>query len=180
MPLRSDWGGQPEWRPDEQGVVRNNDYFGGDLAGIEGRLDRLKELGVTCLYLNPVFEAHSNHRYNTADYTRIDPLLGTREDFRSLTRTAAQLRDSDRAGRRIQPYGRRQLVFQSGAPFPGLGAYESLSSPYTGWYTFTRWPEEYESWWGFATLPQINKQHPDYRRFINGEQGIARRWLRSE
>ena len=65
--LRDDWGGEPGWRPDEQGEIRNNDYFGGNLRGIEQRLDRLAELGVTCLYLNPIFEAHSNHRYDTAD-----------------------------------------------------------------------------------------------------------------
>ena len=177
--LRSDWGGQPEWRPDEQGVVRNNDYFGGDLAGIEARLDRLKELGVTCLYLNPIFEAHSNHRYNTADYTRIDPLLGTREDFRSLARTAAQLGIRIVLDGVFSHTGDDSRYFNREHRYPELGAYESLGSPYAGWYTFLHWPEEYESWWGFTTLPRINKHHPDYRRFINGEQGIARRWLRS-
>ena len=176
--LRKDWGGQPEWRPDEQGVVRNNDYFGGDLAGIENRLDRLKELGVTALYLNPIFEAHSNHRYNTADYTRIDPLLGTSEDFRSLAETARRLGIRLILDGVFSHTGDDSWYFNREHRYPGVGAYESLSSPYAGWYSFIRWPEEYETWWGFLTLPQINKHHPDYRRFISGGQGIARRWLR--
>ena len=76
--------GQPQYLPDSQGTVRNNDYFGGDLKGIQEKLPYLQSLGVTLLYLNPIFEAHSNHRYNTADYMKIDPVLGTEEDLRQL------------------------------------------------------------------------------------------------
>ena len=176
--LRQDWGGQPHWRPDEAGQVRNNDYFGGDLRGIEQRLDRLADLGVTCLYLNPIFEAHSNHRYDTADYEVIDPLLGNEEDFRSLCRTAATLgiriildgvfshtgadsRYFNRTGR----YGERE------------GAYRSLESPYYPWYHFQNWPDQYTGWWGFITLPEVNECHPAFREYILGEGGIVRRWL---
>lgn len=63
-------------------VMWNNDYFGGDLEGIRSKLPYLAELGITCIYLNPIFEAHENHRYNTADYMKIDPMLGTNEDFK--------------------------------------------------------------------------------------------------
>lgn len=79
--LHKNWQEKPEWQPDSKGEVTNSDYFGGDLAGITKKLDYLKSLGVTCLYLNPIFEAHSNHRYNTANYEKIDPLLGNEEDF---------------------------------------------------------------------------------------------------
>ncbi|MBQ2278551.1 MAG: hypothetical protein II333_08275, partial [Clostridia bacterium] len=88
--MHADWSDQPEWRPDAQGRVLNNDFFGGDLKGIQQKLDYLQSLGVTCLYLNPIFESHSNHRYDTADYTHIDPLLGNEEDFRSLTAAAKE------------------------------------------------------------------------------------------
>ena len=57
------------------------DYYGGDFAGIQQKLPYLRDLGVTCIYLNPIFEAHANHRYNTADYLKADPLLGTNEEF---------------------------------------------------------------------------------------------------
>ena len=82
--LHPDFSGLPEFLPNAQGKILNNDYFGGDLAGITEKIPYLRELGVTCLYLNPIFEAHSNHRYNTADYRKIDPLLGTEEDFRQM------------------------------------------------------------------------------------------------
>lgn len=82
--LRADWGGEPRWRPDSDGKVRCGDYFGGDLEGIRQKLPYLESLGVTALYLNPIFEAHSNHRYNTADYRKIDPLLGGEQDLRRL------------------------------------------------------------------------------------------------
>ena len=86
--LHQRWGSQPEWRPNHQGEITNSDYFGGDLEGIIQKLDYLQSLGITCIYLNPIFEAHSNHRYDTADYTKVDPLLGTKEDFKRLCKEA--------------------------------------------------------------------------------------------
>ena len=86
--MRDDRDGEPYWRPDQHGKVLNNDYFGGDLKGIEQKLDYIRSLGVTCIYLNPIFEAHSNHRYDTGDYTKIDPLLGTQEEFESHCKSA--------------------------------------------------------------------------------------------
>lgn len=128
--LREDWGGQPEWRPDAQGEIRNNDFFQGDLKGIEQRLDRLAELGVTCLYLNPIFEAHSNHRYDTADYRRIDPLLGTEEDFRSLTGAAAQLGIRVMLDGVFSHTGADSVYFNKEKRYPDIGAYQSPGSPY--------------------------------------------------
>ena len=79
--LHQDWDEAPVDRPDENGQFLCNDYFGGDLAGIRRKLPYLVSLGVEVIYLNPIFEAHANHRYNTADYKKIDPLLGNEEDF---------------------------------------------------------------------------------------------------
>ena len=120
--IREDWGGQPYWRPNGQGKMTNSDYFGGTLRGIEEKLPYLKSLHVTCLYLNPIFEAHSNHRYNTADYTKIDPVLGTEEDFQSLCAAAGRLGHPGDAGRRIQPYRQRQRVFQPPGPVSPAGS----------------------------------------------------------
>lgn len=175
--LRGDWGGQPHWQPDEGGVIRNNDYFGGDLRGIEQRLDRLKALGVTCLYLNPVFEAHSNHRYDTADYTRIDPLLGSREDFRSLCRTAAQLGIRVLLDGVFSHTGADSVYFNKYGRYPARGACDSPGSPYAGWYRFRQWPNDYAGWWGFDTLPEVDECNPGFLDFICGPEGVARRWL---
>ncbi len=91
--LRDDWGGTPYYRPDHNGHVWNNDYFGGDFAGIQSKLEYLYDLGVTCIYLNPIFESHENHRYNTADYMKADPLLGTNEEFEELCQEAQKYGD---------------------------------------------------------------------------------------
>ena len=81
---QADKHAEPFWQPNEVGGHLNEDYFGGDLKGIQMKLPYLHKMGVDYLYLNPIFEAHSNHRYNTADYLNVDPLLGTNEDFETL------------------------------------------------------------------------------------------------
>ena len=79
-----DWGDTPFWKEEQMNGIWDNDYFGGDLKGIEKKLSYIADLGVTCIYLNPIFEAHENHRYNTANYRKVDPLLGTNDDFKEL------------------------------------------------------------------------------------------------
>lgn len=80
--LHTDWYEQPDYRPDAGGVIRNRDFFGGNLRGITSKLRYLSSLGVTCLYLSPIFEAYSNHKYDTGNYLCIDPMFGTEQDFR--------------------------------------------------------------------------------------------------
>ena len=88
---RADKTGEPYFWPTEQSEgYLNMDYYGGDFAGIQQKLPYLRDLGVTCIYLNPIFEAHANHRYNTADYLKADPLLGTNEEFSALCAAAAK------------------------------------------------------------------------------------------
>lgn len=175
--LRDDWGGQPEYRPDAEGKIRNNDYFGGSLHGITEKLGYLKSLGVTAVYLNPVFEAHSNHRYNTADYRKIDPLLGTEEDFRALCDGA------ERQGIRLildgvfNHTGDDSVYFNRAHRYPGKGAYESRDSAYFRWYRFSEWPEKYDCWWGFTSLPAVNEDEPGFADFITGEGGVLQHWL---
>ena len=86
--IHDQWGELPVKGPDENGIVWNNDFFGGNLKGIVEKLNYLEELGVTVIYLNPIFEAFSNHRYDTANYMKIDPMLGTDEDLRILCEEA--------------------------------------------------------------------------------------------
>ena len=91
---QADKHAEPFWQPNETGGHLNEDYFGGDLEGIRIKLPYLREMGVDYLYLNPIFEAHSNHRYNTADYLNVDPLLGTNEEFEVLCRCAPRRRST--------------------------------------------------------------------------------------
>ena len=177
--VHENWQDTPEYRPDERGEIRNRDFFGGDLAGIISKLDYLKSLGVTTLYLNPIFEAASNHRYNTADYMAIDPMLGTAEDFRALCREAHA------RGMRVlldgvfNHTGSASRYFNADGFYPELGAAQSKDSPYYNWYHFTHWPDSYDAWWGIKTLPAVEENQASYRDFIiRSEDSVVRHWLR--
>ena len=177
--VHENWQDTPDFLPDEQGEIRNRDFFGGDLPGITGKLDYLKGLGVTTVYLNPIFEAASNHRYNTADYLAIDPMLGKEEDFQTLCQEA------HKRGMRIlldgvfNHTGSVSRYFNADGSYPDGGAAQSAQSPYYNWYHFSRWPAEYDAWWGIKTLPAVEENHPDYREFIfGGRDSVVRHWLR--
>ncbi|RHT56616.1 hypothetical protein DW766_07225 [Butyricicoccus sp. AM29-23AC] len=86
--LHENWDDLPVYRPDEHGEILNNDFFGGTLRGVLSKLDYFESLHVRTLYFNPIFQAYSNHRYDTGDYKRIDPLLGSEEDFKTLCEQA--------------------------------------------------------------------------------------------
>ncbi len=178
--IHQDWGEAPVDRPDGEGRFLCNDYFGGDLQGILEKLPYLAGLGVEVLYLNPVFEAHSNHRYNTADYRKIDPLLGTEEDFRRLCAEAGRLGIRVVLDGVFNHTGSDSVYFNKEKRYgQDTGAYNDPDSPYHDWYSWIRWPDSYESWWGFATLPNVNEGCQSYRDFICGEDGVLRKWLRA-
>ena len=175
--LRADWGGEPCWRPDAEGRVLNNDYFGGSLSGILQKLDYLKSLGITCLYLNPIFESHSNHRYDTADYTRVDPLLGNEQDLRTLCERAAERGIRVILDGVFSHTGADSRYFNRYGRYDEVGAYQSPESPYASWYTFRRFPDDYGAWWGFKNLPEVQECDPSFLEYITGEDGVVRRWL---
>lgn len=160
------------------GDTHSRDFFGGDLQGIISKLDYLQSLHVTVLYLNPIFLARSNHRYDTGDYTRIDPMLGTQADLTRLCEEAAK------RGMRVlldgvfNHTGDDSLYFNRAGRYKTLGAYNSEKSPYYPWYTFFDYPDSYKSWWGFETLPEVNEESPEYLEFITGENGVVKKWLR--
>lgn len=176
---RQDWGGLPIHVPDEHGIVQNNDFFGGNLRGIIEKLDYLQWLGVTVLYLNPIFEAYSNHRYDTANYKKIDPMLGTEEDFVALCKRAEE------KGMRVildgvfNHTGSDSIYFNKQGRYPDVGAYQSPNSPYYKWYHFIEFPDRYASWWGIDTLPGVNETEPSFLEYmIHGEDSVIKHWLR--
>jgi len=176
--LRTDLEGEPEWRPTSEGKVLNNDYFCGDLKGITEKLEYIASLGVTCLYLNPIFESQSNHRYDTSDYSKIDPLLGTQKDFEALCKMAERLGISVILDGVFSHTGDDSIYFNKYGRYENKGAYQSPQSEYHDWYKFLKYPEEYHSWWGISILPEIREESPSFIEFIAGENGIARKWLR--
>lgn len=176
--LRNDTDAEPEWRPTPDGRVLNNDYFQGDLKGIIEKLDYIESLGTTCIYLNPIFEAQSNHRYDTADYSRIDPLLGTEKDLECLCREAEKRGISVILDGVFSHTGDDSIYFNKYGRYDSVGAFQSTQSPYYKWYKFINHPHNYHSWWGISILPEVIEESPEFIEFITGENGIARRWLR--
>ena len=178
--LHEDWNEMIEYLPDARGEITCSDFFGGDLAGIAQKLDYLRSLGVTTLYLNPVFDAASNHRYDTADYRGIDPLLGTEDDFRALCAQAEARGIRVMLDGVFNHTGSNSVYFNAAGFYPGVGAAQSEDSPYASWYHFTHFPDKYDAWWGFKTLPAVEEGDPDYINFIiEGPDSVVRRWLRA-
>ena len=177
--LHGNWEDIPDYLPDGDGEYCR-DFFGGDLAGIRGKLPYLRELGVETLYLCPIFEASSNHRYNTGDYRRIDPMLGTEEDFRALCQEAHALGIRVILDGVFNHNGRDSRYFNADGRYDTLGAAQSQDSPYYPWFHFHPWPTDYDAWWGIRDLPAVNEDAPSYRDFIfGGEDSVIRHWLRA-
>ncbi len=162
------WGSPPE----AQG------FQGGDLLGIVDKLDYLQELGVTALYLNPIFASASNHRYHTYDYFQVDPLLGGNAALRELL---------------DQAHARNMHVVLDGVfnhASRGFWAFHHIlecsgESPYLDWFIVQDWPLRpynnpenlpinYEAWWGNPALPKFNIKNPGVRDYL---LGVAKYWI---
>ncbi len=176
--IHEDWYEKPlPYGDGKNGSNPARDFFGGDLEGIRQKLPYLKDLGITVLYLNPIFKARCNHRYDTGDYQSVDPLLGTREDFERLCREAENMGIRLLLDGVFSHTGDDSLYFNRWGHYPGRGAAQSRRSPYFSWYRFTDYPARYACWWNIETLPELNKDIPSYREFILGKKGVARLWV---
>ncbi len=160
------------------GKYQELDFYGGNLNGIRAKLPYLKELGIDIIYLNPIFRARSNHRYDTGDYSRIDPLCGTEEEFQILCEEAKDYGIRVLLDGVFSHTGEDSVYFNHFGHYPNLGAYQGDSSPYYDWYTFKKFPEDYRAWWGIMSLPELRKGNPAYQQFMfRDEEGIVPRWI---
>lgn len=173
-----------EWEDpvSSHGQTGSSEFYGGDLAGIESKLDYLQDLGITALYLNPIFTAPSNHKYDTTNYLTIDSHLGTNEQFSGMVMNL-----HDRGMRVVldavfnhtsadhpwfDKYGRNDTGQEP-------GAYGHPSSCFREFYQFTGSSNEYVGWKGLASLPKLNFTSPDVRDYIyDGEHAVIKHWLR--
>lgn len=160
------------------------DFYGGSLAGISEKLTYLAGLGIEVIYLNPILQARSNHRYDTGDYEQVDPLLGTVDDFKQLCSEARKYGIRIMLDGVFNHTGADSRYFNKYRRYPGIGAYQDITghghSPYRNWYRFHQESGTlyYDSWWGFQELPTINEQNLSYQDYILGPNGIVRHWLR--
>ena len=176
--LTENWEKQPEYKQNNGKCSLGNDYYGGDLAGITEKLPYLADLGITCIYLNPIFEADSNHRYNTADYLKIDALLGDEKDLENLCKKAKKLGIRIILDGVFSHTGDNSIYFNKYKAYDSEGAYNTKSSPYYSWFKFNNWPDDYSAWWGIKTLPEVNEDNEEFTEFITGKNGVLRYWLK--
>lgn len=154
------------------------DFFGGNLAGIIKKLPYLKDLGVSILYLNPIFEAPSNHKYDTGDYHKIDPMFGDEDTLKELCTKGNEMGIEVILDGVFSHTGADSIYFNREGNYPTLGAYQSVRSPYFSWYRFKSYPNEYDCWWGIDTLPNVNEMDPGYLEFIiTGENSVLNHWM---
>ncbi|SFG31557.1 4-alpha-glucanotransferase [Halobacillus alkaliphilus] len=178
--IHAHWENDPFYIRNERGEVVRWDFFGGNLQGIQEKLDYIASLGVTVIYLNPIFEAESNHRYDTGDYHKIDRLLGTKEEFEQLIKEAADRGIEIMLDGVFSHTGSNSIYFNRENQYDSLGAYQSKESPYYTWYTFHHYPDDYDAWWGVGTLPTLNKENEDYQSFlVDDENSVIQSWQRS-
>lgn len=148
------------------GEVLRWDFYGGNLTGIQQKLPLLAARGINALYLSPIFQARSNHRYDTGDYYAIDEVLGTLHDFKQFLAVAHQLGMHVILDGVFNHVGADSRYFNAVNEYDDVGAANSLDSPYASWFSFKRFPDDYNSWWGVKDLPAINKDNQDFHNFI--------------
>ena len=166
----------PQYTADAEGNWCN-DFYGGNLQGIRAKLSYLHTLGVGVLYLNPIFMAYSNHRYDTADYKRIDPMLGTADDFAALCRDAHTLEMRVILDGVFSHTGSNSVYFDAKGIF-GHGAVSDSNSPYRAWYRFRHYPDDYDAWWNMPTLPNIEELSESYVNYIiEDDDSVLAHWL---
>lgn len=186
--LHADWNDKP-WKPgtgDGSDAVYNNDFFGGDLAGIIEKLDDIRDLGANAIYMTPIFQAASNHKYDTADYHRVDPAFGTNADFERLTAEAAK------RGIRVIPdaslnhVGSDSIYFNRYGNHGTEGAFQggriNPASPYASWFTLDATQadpdKQFKGWVGVRDLPELDKASPAWRAFAYGNRdSVMKVWL---
>ena len=178
--VHTNWYDEVDWRPTPEGLVLNNDFFGGNFKGITEKMDYIASLGTTILYLNPISKSFSSHRYDTGDYKTPDPMLGTMADFKAMCDAAHSRGIKVILDGVYSHTGSNSLYFNKDGAFPGKGAYQSTQSPYSSWFTFYHWPNSYNSWWNFDTLPTVNKMDLEFIKYIiTDEDSVIAYWLRS-
>ncbi|MBR4002784.1 MAG: glycoside hydrolase family 13 protein [Clostridia bacterium] len=174
--LRDDWGGEITKNSHDFEII-NRECFGGTLKGIEQKLNYFKSLNVSTLYLSPIFEANSYHKYDTADYLKVDSMLGSEKDLKRLIAKARKKDINIILDGVFNHTGSDSIYFNKLNRYDSVGAYQSQKSPYFKWYEFQEHPNKYSSWWGIDTLPQIKKGNTSFVKFLTKSGGVIQKYL---
>lgn len=177
--LHQSWHDTPFYTRNASNQVTRWDFFGGTLSGIMEHLLYLRSLGITSIYLNPIFTASSNHKYDTADYYHVDPGFGGDEAFTQLVQAANACGIHLILDGVFSHTGMDSIYFNRNGNYGSGGAYRDAHSPYRAWYHLE--PDgTYDSWWGVEDLPNVEELNPSYEDMIHrSTDSVIRHWLRA-
>ena len=176
--MNDDWEhGIPQYGEKPGAHVLNNEFFGGDLYGIAEKLPYISSLGTKYIYLSPIFDAFSNHKYDTGNYMAVDKGFGGDEALEFLINKAAKYGIKIILDGVFNHTGDDSLYFNKYKKYDSIGAYNSKDSKYFNWYNFKEFPDDYECWWNVKTLPRVNSSNKDYIDFITGEDSVIKKWM---
>jgi glycosidase len=177
--MNEDWeNGVPQYVEHQGEPIKNNMFFGGNLWGVIEKLEYLKSLGVGIIYLNPIFKAYSNHKYDTGNYFEIDSMFGGKPAFDELIKKAAELDIKIILDGVFNHTGDNSLYFDRYGEYGGVGAYSNENSEYRNWFSFKGSRENYDCWWGIKILPRLNHANEECRRYFTGKDGVGAEYIR--
>ena len=175
--IYANWSDTPMYIKDKDGEIIRWDFHGGNLKGIIDKLSYLSKIGVTIIYLSPIFESSSNHKYNTGDYKKIDPMFGDEEILKELIEKANEKGINIILDGVFSHTGADSKYFNKFGNYDEVGAYQSKDSKYSSWYTFNEFPDDYKCWWGIKDLPNVNELNKDYMDYIiYDEDSVINKW----
>ena len=177
--VNDDWyGGIPQYAKNHGERLANNMFFGGNLKGVEDKLDYLDDLGVKIIYLSPIFTAYSNHKYDTGDYMSVDSMFGGDAALASLIEKARERGMSVILDGVFNHTGDDSLYFDKYRKYGGVGAYSDPNSPYVDWFNFKSYPDSYDSWWGIDIMPKLNQNNEKCRDYFVGDGGVIEKYTK--
>ena len=171
-----EWRAIPEYPEYPGAPLYNNTFWGGTLWGIIEKLDYIKSLGTTAIYLSPIFRAYSNHKYDTADYMTVDPIFGGEKAFAALIAACKEKGIEIILDGVFNHTGADSIYFNKYGRYKEIGAYQSRKSKYYEWFDFQEFPNKYTSWWGIEILPRINPDNPDCGNYFVGDEGVIAKY----
>ena len=177
--IYGNWDDSPMYVRNKDGNIARWDFYGGNLKGIIKKLHYIKSLGASIIYMNPIFEATSCHKYDTGNYEKIDEMFGTEEDFKTLCDEAKKLGIKIILDGVFSHTGSDSKYFNKYGNYEEIGAYQSKNSRYYNWYRFYEYPNEYDSWWGFDNQPNVDELNEDYINYIvKDTNSIVSKWMK--
>ncbi len=176
--IEGEWEVIPEYPEYPGAPLKNNTFYGGTLWGIIEKLDYIKSLGTTAIYLSPIFEAASNHKYDTGDYMKVDGIFGGERALRALIDACKEREIELILDGVFNHTGSDSTYFNREGRYRNLGAYQSTASPYYEWYDFQSFPDKYTSWWGIDILPRINPEKKSCSDYFVGNGGVIEKYTK--